>query len=146
MHDARLLLPHSLSVALFSTPHTVKPPPNPFQGGHSLQGLSLLGPPLPDKATKLSFSPSPKTLSLHFSSAQRLSFGNSSNNSCSMKCQKEGDGRRELLGSPGTVPAWVWKMLQKWAGHWIKMGSSRTWSSPSPTNTPKIHLHVERFS
>ena len=52
-----------------STPQTIKPPPNPFQGGHHLYDISLPWPPLPGKAIKLSFSPLPKTLSLHFNSA-----------------------------------------------------------------------------
>ena len=59
---ASLLLPWSLSMGPdhHSTSQTIKPPPNPFQRGHSLYGISLLWPALLGKAMKLSFSPSPK--------------------------------------------------------------------------------------
>ena len=40
-----------------------------LQGGHSFEGISLLLPFLPGKATELFFSTSPKTLSLRFYSA-----------------------------------------------------------------------------
>ena len=55
-----------------------KPLPNLSQRGHSLQGISLLWPPLPGKAVKLSFSFTQNTVSafLWGTSGQRLSFGN----------------------------------------------------------------------
>lgn len=40
------------SAALFSTPQTINPPPNLFQGGHRLQGIRLRWLPLPGKAVK----------------------------------------------------------------------------------------------
>ena len=51
-------------MGLFSTLQTIKPPPNLSWRGHSLQVLTPRWPPLPGKTIKLSFSPSPKTLSL----------------------------------------------------------------------------------
>ena len=55
---------HPLLLEHYKTPHY------PLQGGtYSLEGISLLWPPLPGRAVKLFLSTSPKTLSLRFNLA-----------------------------------------------------------------------------
>ena len=78
-NNASLPLSWSLSVALFFTPQTIKPPPHLSLGWHSLWGISLLWPSFAWQSNKAIISPSPKTLVSTFlfgTSEQRLNYGN----------------------------------------------------------------------